>query len=173
MAGPLSRWILARVMRSALAFETDAIDTYRRLQEAAGTGASCGGQLAASLCHLLEEERRHWQILTDAGAGRLDMEELERLLADHMYSSLAEIEPLDGEDLATWGPELSRALDGEEKTWIFYTNLRRMSTIPAVRRAFHVLGHMEKEHIDILRALLGRAAPAAGRQQATRRAPSP
>jgi rubrerythrin len=173
MAGPLSRWILARVVKSALAFESDSIETYRRLQDAAGAGGSCGRRLADSLCHLLDEEHRHWQILTDAAAGRLDAEELERLLADHMYSSLAEIEPLEGEDLARWGPELSRALDGEEKTWIFYTNLRRMSTIPAVRRAFHVLGHMEKEHIDILRALLGRSAPALGSTGAPGRAPSP
>ena len=32
-----------------------------------------------------------------------------------------------------------------------------MSKIPVVKRAFEVLAHMEKEHIDILRALLGRA----------------
>jgi len=49
-------------------------------------------------------------------------------------------------------------------TGVFYTNLRRMSRIPAVRRAFDVLAHMEKEHIDILRALLGKGpGTAAGR----------
>jgi hypothetical protein len=30
-----------------------------------------------------------------------------------------------------------------------------------VKRAFEVLAHMEKEHIDILRALLGLGAPSA------------
>ena len=56
------------------------------------------------------------------------------------------------------GAGSSRALAEEEKTWVFYSNLRRMSKIPVVKRAFEVLAHMEKEHIDILRALLG-AAP--------------
>jgi hypothetical protein len=37
-----------------------------------------------------------------------------------------------------------------------------MTKIPAAKKAFEVMAHMEKEHIDILRALLGRAeAPAA------------
>jgi hypothetical protein len=42
-----------------------------------------------------------------------------------------------------------------EKTWIFYGNLRRMSKIPAMKKAFEVLAAMEKEHVDILRRLLG------------------
>ena len=38
---------------------------------------------------------------------------------------------------------------------MFYGNLRRMSKIPAVKKAFEVLAAMEKEHVDILRKLLG------------------
>ncbi len=173
MAGLLARWILSRVVKSALVFEGGSIETYRRLGQAAAGPGACGGVVAESLCHLLEEEQRHWQILTDAAAGRLGPQELERLLADHQYSGLAGIEPLEGEDLERWGPELSRALEEEEKTWVFYTNLRRMSTLPVVRRAFQVLAAMEKEHIDILRALLGPTARPAERPPGRRQRPSP
>jgi len=162
MAGPISRWIFSRVVRSALVFETEAIETYRRLQESLGGGRACGGLLADSLCHLLEEERQHWEILSRASIGKLGVEELERVLDGHMDAAIDGIRPLAGEDLERWGGELSRALAGEEKTWVFYTNLRRMSKIPVVRRAFEVLAHMEKEHIDILRALLGRGGAPAG-----------
>jgi rubrerythrin len=74
-----------------------------------------------------------------------------------MYAGFDAIRPLTGEELARWEPDLSAALDQEEKTWIFYGNLRRASRIPVVRRAFEVLARMEKEHVDILRKLLGRA----------------
>ena len=161
MAGPLARWIFARVLKSALVFETEAIETYRRLQEGLEAGRSCAGHLADSLCHLLEEEQLHWKILTDASAGKLGVEELEQILDGHLYAAIGGILPLAGEELARWAGELSEALALEEKTYIFYSNLRRMSKIPVVKRAFEVLVHMEKEHIDILRALLGRAAPPA------------
>ena len=158
--GPLSRWIFTRVIKSALVFEVEAIATYRRLQEDLGAERSCAGHLADSLCHLLEEERQHWKILADASAGKLGVEELEQILDGHLYAAIGAIQPLAGEELARWTGELSEALAQEEKTYIFYSNLRRMSKIPAVKRAFEVLAHMEKEHIDILRALLGRTAPA-------------
>jgi rubrerythrin len=161
MTGPLSRWLFSRVVKSALVFETESIETYRRLQEGLEGGRSCGGHLAGSLCHLLEEERQHWEILSRASVGKLGVEELEKVLDGHMYAAIGAIRPLEGEDLARWAGELSKALAQEEKTYIFYSNLRRMSKIPVVKRAFEVLAHMEKEHIDILRALLGRAAPPA------------
>jgi rubrerythrin len=171
MRGPISRWIFSRIVKSALVFEKEA--TYRRLQESIGGGRTCGGPVVSSLCHLLEEERQHWEILTRASIGSLAVEELERVLDEHMYASIDAIQPLAGDELARWGGELSQALADEEKTWIFYTNLRRMSTIPVVKRAFEVLAHMEKEHIDILRALLGRSAPSAGASPVRTRTPSP
>jgi rubrerythrin len=161
MAGPLSRWIFSRVVKSALVFETEAIETYRRLQEALEGGRSCAGNLADSLCHLLEEERQHGEILSRASIGRLGVEELEKVLDGHQYQAISRIRPLEGEDRARWGVELAEALAQEEKTYVFYSNLRRMSKIPVVKRAFEVLAHMEKEHIDILRALLGLGAPSA------------
>lgn len=159
--GPLSRWIFSRVVKSALVFETEAIETYRRLQESLEGGRSCGGHLADSLCHLLEEERQHWEILSRASVGKLGIEELEKVLDEHMYKAIDDIRPLEGQDLARWGGELAEALAQEEKTYVFYSNLRRMSKIPVVKRAFEVLAHMEKEHIDILLALLGRGTPRA------------
>jgi rubrerythrin len=159
MPGILGRWILSSVLRSALTFETEAIDAYREIREKllAGGRGSCDESFEAGVCHLLEEEEAHRRLLGEAAAGRLASDELERTLADHMYAGFDAIRPLTGEELARWEPDLSAALDQEEKTWIFYGNLRRASRIPVVRRAFEVLARMEKEHVDILRKLLGRA----------------
>ena len=158
MPGLISRWIFSRVVRSALAFETEAIDIYHRLADQLGDQKSCSDDFRGALCHLLEEEQMHWKLLTEAAEGKLTMEELERHLAEHVFAGLEEMEPLAGEELERWGADLARALDQEEKTWVFYGNLRRMSKLPVVKKAFEVLAAMEKEHIDILRRLLGRKA---------------
>ena len=89
------------------------------------------------------------------GGGSTSPEELEKILGGHPYEGIDQIRPLDRETLARWEPDLRAALEQEEKTWVFYGNLRRMSKIPAVKRAFEVLASMEKEHVDILRRLLG------------------
>jgi rubrerythrin len=157
MPGLISRWIFSRVVRSAMAFETEAIDIYHRLSDQLDGQRSCRDDFRGALCHLLEEEQLHWKLLTDAAEGRLTIEELETHLARHLYTGLEEMEPLGGSDLERWGPDLVRALDQEEKTWVFYGNLRRMSKLPVVKKAFEVLAAMEKEHVDILRRLLGRA----------------
>jgi rubrerythrin len=156
MPGLISRWIFSRVVRSALAFETESIDIYHRLSDQLGGQKSCSDDFRGALCHLLEEEQIHWQLLTDAAAGRLTLEELERHLAGHVYTGLQGMEPLGDGDMERWGPDLVCALEQEEKTWVFYGNLRRMSKLPVVKKTFEVLAAMEKEHIDILRRLLGR-----------------
>jgi rubrerythrin len=158
MTGLISRWIFSRVVRSALAFETEAVDMYHRLADQLGGEHSCRDDFRGALCHLLEEEQVHWKLLTDAAEGNLTLKELESSLEGHIYSGLEEMEPLGGEDLERWGPDLARALDQEEKTWVFYGNLRRMSKLPVVKKTFEVLAAMEKEHIDILRRLLGQKA---------------
>ena len=153
--------ILKGVVRSALALETQAIAAYQDLQGKVDNirenGRSCSDALNDSICRLLAEEELHRTILLDAGAGKLSLPELEKLLAEHHGAAASGIAPLDHDSLAQWGAELSAALEHEEKTWIFYSNLRRMSRIPSVRKAFEALAIMEKEHVDILRALLGRA----------------
>jgi rubrerythrin len=153
--GFLADWVLRRVVKSALVFEGASIEAYRRLRE-----RLVDSPLGESLGHLLEEEEHHWRILTDTAAGKLDAAEVERLVRAHLFPGTAAIRPLEGEALAAWGPELERALAEEEQTFVFYGNLRRMSRIPAVRRAFEVLAAMEREHVGILRLLLGRAREA-------------
>ncbi len=156
MAGVLSRWILRRVLASALAFEREAVDAYRGLREKLSSQRACRDDaFELSICHLLEEEELHQRILAEAAAGRLSVEDLERQLAGHLYAGFDSILPLQGQDEARWAADLRSALEQEEKSWIFYGNLRRISKIPAVRRAFEVLAAMEKEHVDILRRLLG------------------
>ena len=155
MTGILSRWILRRVLASGLAFEREAIDAYRVLREKLLKPGRCDEALEGSLCHLLEEEQMHERILSDAAAGRLSTVELEDALKGHLYSGFDSIRPLGGEEADRWRPDLTAALKQEEKTWIFYGNLGRLSKIPAVKKAFVVLAAMEKEHVDILRRLLG------------------
>jgi rubrerythrin len=156
MRGPISRWVLARVIRASFAFETEAIELYRHLRERVGGARACDGALHDALCRLLDEEERHWKILAEASKGTLSLEELEKHLGGRASSELATLPALSGEDLRTWGGELTRALEQEEKTWIFYGNLRRMSKVPVVRKAFEVLAEMEKGHVAVLRRLLGR-----------------
>jgi len=156
MQGIISRWILRRVLASGLSFETQAIDAYRGLRERLLKAGRCDEALEGSLCHLLEEEETHHRILSDAAAGRLSLEDLEGLVQGHVYSGFEAISPLKGEEAERWAADLAAALEQEEKTWIFYGNLRRMSKIPAVKKAFEVLAAMEKEHVDILRRLLGK-----------------
>jgi len=157
MRGIISRWILRRVLASGLSFETQAIDAYRGLRERLLKAGRCDESLEGSLCHLLEEEEMHHRILSEAADGRLSLEDLERLVEGHVYPGFDSIVALHGGDAAHWSADLHKALEQEEKTWVFYGNLRRMSKIPAVKKAFEVLAAMEKEHVDILRKLLGSA----------------
>lgn len=156
MSGLLSAWVLRRVLKSALILEGEAIRTYQELRGKISGARRCSEEPGDSLCHLLAEEELHRRILMDAAAGRLSLDELEDLLKAHLYSGFADIGPLEEETLLEWKEDLSAALEHEEKTWVFYGNLRRMSRIPAVRKAFEVLASMEKEHVDVLRKLLGR-----------------
>ncbi len=143
--------MVSRIVKSALAFETNAIDLYRRLK-----AKDVGGTLGGGLAHLLHEEELHSRILTDTAAGKLQLEDLEKISREHRYANLEEIEPLGPEALAEWAEELERALKAEQDTFVFYSNLRRMSKIFAVKRAFEVLADMEREHAEILAGLLGR-----------------
>lgn len=162
MPGVIARWILRRVLASALSFETQAIDAYRGLRERLLKTGRCDESFEGSLCHLLEEEEAHHRILSEAAAGRLSLEDLQRLVRGHVYAGFDSIVPLRGDDFERWSADLRRALQQEEKTWLFYGNLRRVSKIPAVKKAFEVLAAMEKEHVDILRKLLGSANGEAG-----------
>jgi rubrerythrin len=148
--GFLANWILRRVVKSALVFEASSIETYRRLRERV-----VDAPLGDSLGHLLAEEEHHWRILSDAAEGRLDAAGVEQVVRDHLFGGMDGLTPLEGGSRRTWGPELERALAEEEQTLLFYGNLGRMSRIPVVRRAFEVLAAMEREHVEILRRLLG------------------
>jgi len=135
------------------------MDAYRRLRQRVVEGPPTDPSLLAGLNHLLEEEETHWRILTDAAGGRLAMEELERLLEEHRFAGMQNIRKLDAAAQDLWAGELSVALAQEEKTTMFYGNLQRLSKIPVVKKAFQLLAGMEREHVDILKRLLGREPP--------------
>jgi rubrerythrin len=154
MSGCFRKWIMARIVKSALVFEKDSIKRYRGLLEKLGEGP-----LRHGLGHLLEEEEMHRRILADASRGKLDPVEMENSLEQHLYANLPLLSPLSEEALGVWGEELSKALEREKETFVFYGNLRRMSKIPAVKKAFEALADMEREHMEILSKLLGRDGP--------------
>jgi len=160
MAGYLSRLILRGVVKSALVLEAESIATYQRLRGRVGNDRSCSDSLDESICRLLAEEELHRKILQEVADGKLALEQLEKLLAHRGTQGLPTVAALAPQALAQWGEALSSALEHEEKTWVFYSNLRRMSRIPSVKKAFEALATMEKEHVDILRSLLGRPAGA-------------
>jgi rubrerythrin len=146
---PIRKWILRRVLKSALTFEREARGLYETLSR------ELGGTARGGLEHLIEEERLHHRLLEDIVAGRLDDAELERTLSGHRYHALAETPPLDEVARAAFGARLEAALRDEQAAVAFYDNLARIGKIPAVKLAFRVLAEMEREHVDILRALLG------------------
>ncbi len=151
--GFLANWILRRVVKSALVFEASSIETYRRLRDrprgrpARGQPRPPAGGGGAPLAHPLR--RGGGDVSTPPRSSRWC-----RTTSSAAWRDLA---PLEGETRRAWGPELERALAEEEQTLLFYGNLGRMSRIPAVRRAFEVLAAMEREHVEILRRLLGAA----------------
>lgn len=155
MPGPLARWILFSVVRSARAYEAESIEAYRALRAIQSASRGCCEELADSFRRLLEEEEEHRRVLAEVAAGRMSMEELESLLARYVDPRLDNIVPLEADKRGAWAPAITAALAGEEKTWIFYTNLRRTSKIPVVKRAFEVLAGREREHVQILRRILG------------------
>ena len=161
VAGVLSRWLLRNVIARGLAFEREAIDAYRALEAGLREPGRCADpELEGILSRLREEEQLHERILSDAAVGRLSVEELERARESHRHDRLNAIRPLPGEEAERWRPLLAAALEQEEETWIFYGNLGRMGTMPAMKKAFEVVAAMEKEHVDILRMVLGIAGSA-------------
>ena len=142
--------LLSRVVKSALVFEKEAIERYRSLKEKISDAEARQG-----IEHLLEEEEIHWRILSEAAAGKLDPELVEKHMREHLFENLASIAPLSAEMRQAWGTEIGKALAAEKETFIFYSNLRRMSKIPVVKKAFELLADMEKEHVEILSRLLG------------------
>ena len=107
---------------------------------------------------MLAEEEMHRKILLDVAAAKLTLSIAEALLLEPPYYEVADTKPLGPDALAQWEKGFTEALGQEEKTWIFYSNLRRISKIAAVRKAFEALAQRDKDHIDILERLLGRSA---------------
>jgi rubrerythrin len=145
-------------VKNALALEYQSIATYKKLQPNAEKDWCCTDALEETLCHLLAEEEMHRKILLDAAAAKLTLSVAEALLLEPPYCEVADTKPLGPDALAQWGKGLTEALEQEEKTWIYYSNLRRISKVAVVRKAFEALALREKDHMDVLGRLLGRSA---------------
>ena len=152
----LSKLLLRRVVKSALVFEHQTQGLYETLKDELGEAAH------GLLDHLIQEERLHHLVLEDMVAGRLDDRALEQMLGSHHYHAVEATVPLDDATRASHGERLERALREEEGAVSYYANLERISSIRAVKLAFRVLADMEREHVEILRMLLGRAPHSEG-----------
>ena len=104
------------------------------------------------------EEEIHRKVLLEVANGRQASTVFEAPDEQRLYLDMANVKPLDPAALARWGEDLFEALELEEKTWIFYGNLRRIGKVPEIQKAIEALATMEKGHFLLLGGLLGATA---------------
>ncbi len=150
MRNPLRAWLIRRVLADAFTFEADMSRAYENALRGL-EGSSLGEQLAG----LLREEREHRSLLERIASGRIPGGELERILEDTHIHRAEAVEPLPPDELAIHGRRLAVIEKVEEESFVFYSNLSRLSRIPAVRRALRFMAEQERQHLRILRRLRG------------------
>ncbi len=158
MTGLLARWILSSVVRRSLAIETAAVNAYRDILAAAANTGTTGDQLRSIVSRLLEEDEGHAHMLRKLSAGDRGVAARGPTIASHVRQGEQSMRPAEGEERVRLLTALEAVLAVEESAWIYYGNLRRVSRIHEVNRAFEILAGMEKEHADVIRQILGRPA---------------
>ena len=143
-------WILKLIIKRALILEESESDLYLSLKEILS-----GDESNKGLEHIIQEEESHKKILTYIAEGEVSYEQLEEIFGQHHFLEIQTIEPLDKSALSKCKSEILKALRMEEDRFNFYNNLSKISKIPPVKKAFHLLADMEREHLEILKRLLG------------------
>lgn len=159
MHNPLRAWLIRRVLAGAFTFESDMSRAYENALRSL-SDSSLRDRLAA----LLEEERAHRALLERIASRRITGEELEGLLRGAELHRPETVEPLSPRELEEHGRMLAVIEKVEEESFIFYSNLSKMSRIPAVRQAFRFMAEQERQHLRVLRRLRGAddAGPSGG-----------
>ena len=150
MRNRLRYWLIRRGLKSAAAFEEDLSEAYAALL--AELKDSPAG---ARLERLQAEEKQHLAVIRLLAKTPLADEELERLISHAHFHHPEEIAPLDPAVRAAFAEQLEELRKLEQDSYIFYSNLARMSKIPAVKKSFSFLAGQEREHLQILQRLLG------------------
>jgi rubrerythrin len=152
MRNRLRYWLIRRVLKSAAAFEENLSEAYSALL--AELKDSPAG---ARLERLQAEEKQHLAVIRRLSRGPAADEELERLISPTHFHNPDEVAPLDSAVRAAFAEQLERLRDLERDSYIFYSNLARMSKIQVVKKSFSFLADQEREHLQILQRLLGGA----------------
>ncbi len=148
MQNPLRSWLIKRVLKSALVFERDMFEAYEAiLKELQKKPAG------ERFRKLLEEEKHHQQILTRLTGRRIDDEELEKIFGAAHFHDPASTLPLPPNILKAVGQKIAELQNIEKESYLFYSNLQRISKIPAVKKAFKFLADQERQHLLILEKL--------------------
>jgi rubrerythrin len=143
------RAALRLILRNALALEEEIYGHFLDLPE-----ELAGLELPPTLQAIVEEERAHRRLLTELIAGRLEAEDLERVLEAQAVHHPEQVRPLE----ARYQPivEKLRHIAGHERAvYEFFRSLYEKSKIPFVKRAFRFLTLQEQMHVRLLERLLG------------------
>jgi rubrerythrin len=154
MRCPIRTWLLKRVLKSAWVYERDLLASYNSLlQELRQSSVS------ENLERLFQEEEAHQKLLERISEGTVRPEELETILETEQFHDLSRIHPMEPPLRDRFAVAFSRLARLEEDSFVFYSNLSRISKIPVVRKAFAFLSRQEWQHLVLLRRLLGQTRP--------------
>jgi len=152
MRNRLRYWLIRRVLKSAAAFEEDLSAAYANLLDELEHSDA-----RTRIERLQAEEKQHLAVIRRLSRGPAADEELERLISHTHFHNPDEVAPLDPAVRAAFAEQLEHLHKLERDSYIFYSNLARMSKIQVVKKSFSFLADQEREHLQILQRLLGGA----------------
>ena len=150
MRNLLRYWLIRRVLKSAAVFEESLSSAYATLLE--DLESSPAGE---QLHRLMEEEALHLKVIRRLVRGPVSTGELDKLMADTHFHTPEEVSALNPALRETFAAQLKQLEDLEKESYVFYSNLARISKIPAVKKSFAFLAEQEKQHLLIVQRLMG------------------
>jgi rubrerythrin len=145
----LRYWLIRRVLKSAAVFEEDLSASYAALLEKLKSDPA-----GAPLARLWEEEKLHLEMIRRLARGPVSSGELDRLIAGAHFHDPEEVAPLPPALRAAFADRLERLQELERESYIFYSNLARISKLPSVKKSFAFLADQERQHLLLVQRLL-------------------
>lgn len=151
MINPLRNWLTKNVLKNAMVIENRLLKSYENIIEEIGkkTGRK-------DLNVLIQSEKTHIELLKQIKQKDFSFNRIKALLEQNCPHNADKIKPLDDKLLTSYREKLEEIENLEHDTFVFYSNLNRMSKIPAVKEAFRFLAQQENIHLQIIKKLLGK-----------------